>query len=64
METDMGLFITAPVGYWLKDGRLVSPDYIPEECAEAYYGEQSEIVGRRIISFITDGPFTFLPKKH
>lgn len=62
VETDNGLCITAPAGYWLKDGRLVSPDCIPEERAEAYYGEQSEIVCRRIISFITDGPSTFLPK--
>jgi hypothetical protein len=51
VETDNGLCITAPAGYWLKDGRLVSPNYNPKERAEAYYGEQSEIVCRRIILF-------------
>lgn len=55
------LWITPPVGFWLKDGRLVSPEYQEGERAEAYYGTKAEIVGKRSIKFVKDGPFTFLP---
>ncbi|MGD2169262.1 MAG: hypothetical protein PVI40_03365 [Chlamydiota bacterium] len=57
------LWITPPVGYWLADGRLVSSACKEGERVEAYYGSKAEIVDRRIIRFITDGPFTFLPRK-
>ena len=50
-----------PVGFWLRDGRLVSPICHEGERAEAYHGTQEEILRRRSIQFILDGPDTFLP---
>jgi hypothetical protein len=57
------LWVTRPVGYWLSDGRLVSPDYQGGERVKAYYGEKSELSGVRSINYITEGPFTFLPQE-
>lgn len=54
------LWITYPVGFWLKDGRLVS-ECNKEESVEPYYGKKAEIVGKREIQFISDGPHTFSP---
>lgn len=62
-ENNNTLWITPPVGFWLKDGRLVSPKYEQGERVKAYYGTEAEIVGKRSISFIKDGIFTFLPEK-
>ncbi len=56
------LWITPPVGFWLSDGRLVSPTCNEGERVKAYYGSKEEIlsIGRKV-THITDGPFTFLP---
>jgi len=58
------LWITPPVGFWLSDGRLVSPDYKGGERVKAYYGRKPEIseMGRSI-HHIKVGPWTFLPSK-
>jgi len=57
------LWITPPVGFWLKDGRLVSPDYKDEaHIDKGYYGKRQEITDMgRTIRYVTDGPHTFLP---
>ncbi|MBS0586233.1 MAG: hypothetical protein JSR76_08080 [Verrucomicrobia bacterium] len=55
------LSITPPIGFWLKDGRLVDVRCTEGERTEAYYGTKAEIVARRTILFVEDGPFTFLP---
>lgn len=61
-EENGTLWITPPVGFWLSDGRLVSPYYDEGERVKTYYGTKEEILsmGRRI-NHIKDGPFTFLP---
>ncbi len=56
------LWITPPVGFWLSDGRLVSPDYNEGIRVKAYYGSKEEILSMgRKVDHIIDGPFTFLP---
>lgn len=56
------LWVVPPVGAWLKDGRLVPPEYNRDEQVKGYYGTKKEIVEmNRTVSFVLDGPFTFLP---
>lgn len=38
------LWVTPPSGFWLSDGRLVSPCYEEGERVKAYYGSEEEIV--------------------
>lgn len=56
------LWITPPVGFWLSDGRLVSPTYDGGARVKAYYGSKEEILNMgRKVNHIEDGSFTFLP---
>jgi len=42
--------VTFPTGFWLSDGRLVSPHYKEGERVKAYFGSKEEILsmGRKI----------------
>lgn len=56
------LWITPPVGFWLSDGRLVSPEYKEGKRVKAYYGGEEEILNMgRKIEHVLDGTFTFYP---
>ncbi len=58
------LWVSLPVGFWLSDGRLVSPDYTLGERVKAYHGRKEEILSMgRTIRYVKDGSWTFLPSE-
>jgi hypothetical protein len=58
------LWVTPPVGYWLRDGRLVSSRYTDGERVKPYHGSKSEISDmHRSVDYIRHGSFTFLPRE-
>lgn len=52
--------VTAPAGYWLSDGRLVSTSYSGGKIASAFYGSKEELLSRRSVCFVSSGPDNFL----
>lgn len=63
MKEECGtLWIRPPIGFWLSDGRLVSPTYNEGERVKAYYGSKEEILSMgQKVDHIKDGPSTALP---
>lgn len=57
------LKVTRPLGYWLKDGRLVYNEYDQlKDRVKGFYGSKSEILSmNRSVKYILDGSCTFLP---